>query len=137
MRVQLQWTLHRPGVKSRQRALLPHHGDSSPFRLQQLWSSRFFSIFFLVPTQQHGLSYILFLQRQEATGWADFEAFSGGGEGMEGKMEQMESIPRISRRLVLKRSRAIEAAVVRRTSRGKASTRRDAGGCGRGGEEDW
>ena len=96
-----------------------------------------FSIFFLVPTQQHGLSYILFLQRQEATGWADFEAFSGGGEGMEGKMEQMESIPRISRRLVLKRSRAIEAAVVRRTSRGKASTRRDAGGCGRGGEEDW
>ena len=96
-----------------------------------------FSIFFLVPIQQHGLSYILFLQPQEATGWADFEAFSGGGEGMEGKMEQMESIPRISRRLVLKRSRAIEAAVVRRTSRGKASTRRDAGGCGRGGEEDW
>ena len=96
-----------------------------------------FSIFFLVPTQQHGLSYILFLQPQEATGWADFEAFSGGGEGMEGKMEQMESIPRISRRLVLKRSRAIEAAVVRRTSRGKASTRRDAGGCRRGGEEDW
>ena len=96
-----------------------------------------FSIFFLVPIQQHGLSYILFLQRQEATGWADFEAFSGGGEGMEGKMEQMESIPRISRRLVLKRSRAIEAAVVRRTSRGKASTRRDAGSCERGGEEDW
>ena len=73
-----------------------------------------FSIFFLVPTQQHGLSYILFLQPQEATGWADFEAFSGGGEGMEGTMEHMESIPRISRRLVLKRSRAIEAAVVRR-----------------------
>ena len=42
MRVQWRWTLHRPGVKSRQRALLPHHGDSSPFRLQQLWSSRFF-----------------------------------------------------------------------------------------------
>ena len=79
----------------------------------------------------------MFLQPQEATGWADFGAFSGGGEGLEGKMEQMESIPRISRRLVLKRSRAIEAAVVRRTSRGKASTRRDAGGCGRGGEEDW
>ena len=47
-----------------------------------------FSIFFLVPIQQHGLSYILFLQPQEATGWADFGAFSGGGEGMEGKAFQ-------------------------------------------------
>jgi len=33
-------------------------------------------------------------QAQEATGWADFGAFSGGGEGMEGKMEQMESTER-------------------------------------------
>ena len=58
---------------------------------------------------------------------------------MEGKMEQMESIPRISRRLVLKRSRAIEAAVVRRhfKRKGFISTRRDAGSCERGGEEDW
>ena len=98
---------------------------------------QFFSIFFSVPVQQCGLSYIMFLQPQEATGWADFGAFSGGGEGLEGKMEQMESIPRISRRLVLKWSRAIEATVVRCTSRGKTSTRRDAGGCRRGGEEDW
>ena len=56
---------------------------------------QFFSIFFSVPVQQCGLSYIMFLQPQEATGWADFGAFSGGGEGLEGKMEQMESIPRI------------------------------------------
>ena len=31
------------------------------------------------------------MQPQEATGWADFGAFSGGGDGIEGKMEQMES----------------------------------------------
>lgn len=35
-------------------------------------------------------------QPQEATGWADFGAFSGGGEGMEGKMEQMESTERLA-----------------------------------------
>merc|ERR550519_1602063 len=35
-------------------------------------------------------------QPQEATGWADFGAFSGGGEGMEGKMEQMESTDRLA-----------------------------------------
>ena len=42
---------------------------------------------------------------------------------MEGKMEQMESIPRISRRLVLRRSRAIEAAVVRRHFKRKGFNR--------------
>ena len=84
---------------------------------------QFFSIFFSVPVQQCGLSYIMFLQPQEATGWADFGAFSGGGEGLEGKMEQMESISRISRRLVLKRSRAIEAAVVRRHFKRKGFNR--------------
>merc|ERR1711971_796874 len=36
------------------------------------------------------------VEQQEATGWADFGAFSGGGEGMEGKMEQMESPERSS-----------------------------------------
>jgi len=35
-------------------------------------------------------------QPQEATGWADFGAFSGGGEGMESKMEQMESTERLA-----------------------------------------
>jgi len=36
------------------------------------------------------------VEQQEATGWADFGAFSGGGEGMEGKMEQMESTDRLA-----------------------------------------
>ena len=49
-----------------------------------------FSIFFLVPIQQHGPSYILFLQPQEASGWADLSIFwrrggNGGQDGADGE----------------------------------------------------
>jgi len=48
------------------------------------------------PWGQDPVQTVVEQQPQEATGWADFGAFSGGGEGMEGKMEQMESTERSS-----------------------------------------
>merc|ERR1712181_48187 len=48
------------------------------------------------PSGQDPVQTVVEQQPQEATGWADFGAFSGGGEGMEGKMEQMESTERSS-----------------------------------------
>jgi len=48
------------------------------------------------PWGQESVQTVVEQQPQEATGWADFGAFSGGGEGMEGKMEQMESTERSS-----------------------------------------
>merc|ERR1712181_68139 len=48
------------------------------------------------PWGQDPVQTVVEQQPQEATGWADFGAFSGGGEGMEGKLEQMESTDRSS-----------------------------------------
>ena len=56
---------------------------------QQVFPLFFFLFLFL-------FFFLTLFQPQEATGWADFGAFSGGGEGMEGKMEQMESTERSS-----------------------------------------